>query len=52
MPGDVRQTVRREFDRLLMDEERDRDARIDDACKRDARIGELLKKRTLTMTNA
>ena len=27
MPGDVRQTVRREFDRLLMDEERDRDAR-------------------------
>ena len=52
MPGDVRQTVRREFDRLLMDEERDRDARIDDACKRDACIGELLKKRTLTMTNA
>ena len=43
--------MRREFDRLLMDEERDRDARIDDASNPDQRIGELLKKRTLAMTN-
>lgn len=52
MPDDVRQTVRREFDRLLADEERDRDKRISDACARDKRIGELLRLRTLNMTNA
>ncbi len=52
MAGDVRQSVRREFDRLLAQEQRERDARVDDACKRDGAIRDLLHQRTLTMTNA
>lgn len=52
MAGDVRQSVRREFDRLLAREQRERDARVDDVCKRDSAIRDLLHERTLTMTNA
>ena len=52
MAGDVRQTVRREFDRLLAQEERERDERVRDAGQRDGEIAALLKRRTLTMTDA
>ncbi len=52
MADDVRQTVRREFDRLLSQEQRERDERIRDAEARDPEIAELLRRRTLALTQA
>ena len=52
MADDVRQTVRREFDRLLSQEQREREERIRDAEARDPEIAALLKRRTLALTGA
>lgn len=52
MADDVRQTVRREFDRLLSQEQREREERIRNAEARDPEIAALLKRRTLALTGA
>lgn len=52
MADDVRQTVRREFDRLLRQEELEREQRIRDAQARDPGIAELLRERTRALTGA
>lgn len=52
MADDVRQTVQREFDRLLAREEHEQNLRIAEAGRRDPAIPELLKRRTLAVTEA
>ena len=52
MPADIRQTVRREFDRLLSQEEHERDERIREVSERDPEIAALIRRRTQALTQA
>ena len=52
MPQDLRQTVQREYDALLREEKRQRDARTEEAQRRDPEIKDLLDRRALTYTRA
>lgn len=52
MAADIRQTVRREFDLLLRQEERERDERVSEAGRRDPEIPALIRRRTLALTDA
>ena len=50
MPQDLRQTVQREYDALQRDEQRERDARVEEAERLDPQIRSLLEKRAMAFT--